>query len=63
MTAASYEAEQRKQFEAQLARKAEENAQIQSELERVKARCTECLRRNLDGMARKKAKFGNWLTL
>lgn len=59
----SYEADQRKQFEAQLARKADENAQIQAEMERVKARYTERLRRNLDGMAREKATFGNWLTL
>jgi hypothetical protein len=59
----SYEAEQRRQFEAQLARKAEENSQIQAEMERVKARYTERLRRNLDGMAREKATFGNWLTL
>jgi len=59
----SYEAEQRRQFEAQLARKAEENAQIQAELERVKARYTERLRRNLDGVARERATFGNWLTL
>jgi len=59
----SYEAEQRKQFEEQLARKAEENVQIQAEMERVKARYTERLRRNLDGMAREKATFENWLTL
>lgn len=59
----SYETEQRRQFEAQLARKAEENTQIQAELERVKARYTERLRRNLDGMAREKSTFGNWLTL
>jgi len=59
----SYEAEQRKQFEAQLARKAEENVQIQSEMERVKARYAERLLRNLDGMAREKATFGNWLTM
>ena len=59
----SYEADQRRQFEAQLARKAEENVQIQSELERIQARYTERLRRNLDGMAREKATFGNWLTL
>jgi hypothetical protein len=59
----SYEGEQRKQFEAQLARKAEENAQIQAEMERVKARYTERLRRNLDGIAREKATFGSWLTL
>lgn len=58
-----YEAEQRKQFEAQLARKAEENVQIRAELERVKSRYTERLRRNLDGMAREKATFGGWLTL
>jgi hypothetical protein len=59
----SYEAEQRKQFEEQLARKADENVQIQAEMERVKARYTERLRRNLDGMAREKATFENWLTL
>jgi hypothetical protein len=59
----SYEVDQRKQFEAQLAQKADENVQIQAELERVKARYTERLRRNLDGMAREKATFGNWLTL
>lgn len=59
----SYEAEQRKQFDAQAAQKAEENVQIQAELERVKARYGERLRRNLDGMAREKATFGNWLTL
>lgn len=59
----SYEAEQRKQLEAHLARKAEENGQIQAELEQVKGRYTERLRRNLDGMAREKATFGNCLTL
>ena len=59
----SYEAEQRKQFAAQLARKAEENVQIQSELERMKARYTVGFCRNLDGMAREKATLGNWLTL
>src|SRR5271157_251004 len=59
----AYEAQQRKQFEALLAQKAEENVQIQAELERVKARYGERLRRNLDGIAREKATFGNWLTL
>jgi len=59
----SYEADQRKQFEALLARKAEENVQIQAELERMKARFNERLRRNLDGMAREKVTFGNWLTM
>jgi len=59
----AYEAQQRKEFEALLARKAEENIQIQAELERVKARYGERLRRNLDGIAREKATFGNWLTM
>ncbi len=59
----TYEAQQRKQFEALLAQKAEENVQIQAELERVKARDGERLRRNLDGIAREKATFGSWLTL
>ena len=54
--------DQRKQFEALLARKAEENVQIQEELERVKARYAEWLKRNLDSMAQEKAIFGNWLT-
>jgi len=58
----AYEVQQRKQFEALLAQKAEENVQIQAELERVKARYGERLRRNLDGIAREKATFGNWLT-
>lgn len=59
----SYEAEQRKQVEAEWARKAEENLQIQSELERVKGQFMDRLRRNLDGVAREKATFGNWLTM
>jgi len=59
----AYETQQRKELEALLARKAEENIQIQAELERVKARYGERLRRNLDGMAREKATFGNWLTM
>ena len=58
----SYEAEERKQFEAHLARKAEENQQTMAELERVKASYSERLRRNLEGVAREKATFGNWLT-
>jgi len=58
----SYEAEQRKQFEAHLSRKAEENQHIMAELERIKAVYAEKLRRNLEGVAREKATFGNWLT-
>jgi hypothetical protein len=59
---ASYEATQRKQFEALLARKAEENQQLMAELERIKASYADRLRRNLEGVAREKATFGNWLT-
>ena len=58
----SYEASQRKQFEAHLVRRAEENQQIMAELERVKATYADRLRRNLEGVAREKATFGNWLT-
>jgi len=58
----SYEATQRKQFEAHLVRRAEENQQIMAELERVKATYADRLRRNLEGVAREKATFGNWLT-
>ena len=58
----TYQVDQRKVFEAQWARKAEENLQIQAELETVKARYMERVRRNLDGVAREKATFGNWLT-
>lgn len=59
----SYEASQRKQFEAHLVRRAEENQQIMAELERIKATYADRLRRNLDGVAREKATFGSWLTL
>lgn len=59
----AYAAEQRKHAEAQWARKAEENLQIQAELEQVKALYAEKIRRNLDGIAREKATFGNWLKL
>jgi hypothetical protein len=57
----AYAAEQRKHAEAQWARKAEENIQIQAELEQVKARYAERIRRNLDGVAREKAAFASWL--
>ena len=59
----AYATEQRKHAEAQWARKAEENLQIQAELEQVKALYAERIRRNLDGVAREKATFGNWLKL
>jgi len=59
----SYEAEQRKQFEALWAQKAEENMQINAELERVKASYAEKVKRNQDGVAREKATFVGWLTI
>ena len=59
----SYEAEQKRQAEAEWARKAEENVQIQEELERVKARYMARVSRNLDGMAREKATFDTWVTV
>lgn len=46
-----------------MARKVEENLQIQAELEAVKARYMERVRRNPDGVAREKATFGNRLTM
>ena len=58
----SYEATQRKQFEAMWAQKAEENAQINAELERVKASYAEKIKRNEDGVAREKSTFVTWLT-
>jgi hypothetical protein len=59
----SYEAEQKKQIETEWARKAEENVQIQEELERVRARYMARVTRNLDGIAREKATFESWVTL
>lgn len=57
----SYEKEQRRQFETLLARKADENQQIMAELERIKTAYAERMKRNLEGVAREKATFGNWL--
>jgi hypothetical protein len=59
----SYEAEVRKEIEAEWAQKAEENVQIQAELERVKAHYTARIGRNQEGVAREKAVFNNWLTM
>jgi hypothetical protein len=56
-----YEAEQNKQAEAEWARRAEENAQIQAELERVKAHYMARINRNLEGVAREKAIFNEWV--
>jgi hypothetical protein len=59
----SYEAAERKQVEAEWARKAEENLQIQAELESIRAHYTARIGRNLEGVAREKATFDSWLTL
>jgi hypothetical protein len=59
----SYEVSQRKQVEAVWARKAEEVVQIQAELESVKAHHLARISRNLEGVAREKAAFNNWLML
>ena len=58
----SYEAAQKKQVEAMWARKAEEVIQIQAELDSVKAHHLARISRNLEGVAREKATFNNWLT-
>ena len=57
----SYEAAQKKQLEAEWARKGEQNIQIQAEFESVKASYMARISRNLDGIAREKATFGAWL--
>jgi hypothetical protein len=59
----SYEAAQRKQVEAEWARKMEENVRIQAELERVKAHHMARIARNLDAIEREKATFSNWLAI
>ena len=51
----------KKEVEAEWARKAEENVQIQVELERVKAHYMAKISRNLEGVAREKAIFDHWL--
>ena len=59
----SCEAELRKEVEAEWARRAEENVQIQAELEQVKARYMARISRNLEGIAREKIVFNAWLTM
>ena len=59
----SYEAAQRKQVEAEWARKMEENVQIQAELERVKAHHQARIARNLEAIEREKATFSKWLAI
>jgi hypothetical protein len=57
-----YEQQQKQQAEAEWARRTEENAQIQSELESIKAHYTARIARNLDGIAREKSTFHAWQT-
>jgi hypothetical protein len=59
----AHEADQRKQVEAEWARKAEEVIQIQAELESIKAHYTARISRNLDGVAKEKATFNAWLAM
>ena len=59
----SHEAQQRKQVEAEWARKEQENIQIQAELESVRAHYMARISRNLDGVAREKETFEGWVTL
>jgi chromosome segregation ATPase len=56
-----YEAEQRKHVEVEWARRAQETAQIQAELERVKSYHMTRISRNLEGIAREKSAFNAWL--
>jgi len=58
-----YEAEQRTRAEAEWERRAEENAQIEAELERIKAHHMARINRNLEGVAREKASFEAWVAL
>ena len=57
----AYEAEQKRQAEAEWARKAEAVTKIQAELESIKAHYTARINRNLEGIAREKARFNNWV--
>jgi hypothetical protein len=57
-----HEAQQRKQVEAEWARKAEEVVQIQAEMESIKAHYSGRISRNLDGVARQKATFAEWVS-
>jgi hypothetical protein len=56
-----YEADQKKQVEAKWAREAEENIQIQAELDRLKEHYMARIARNLESVEREKATFGDWL--
>jgi hypothetical protein len=59
----AYEAQQRKQFEADWARKAEEIAQIQAELENIKAHYMARISRSQERVAQQKTTFASWVSL
>jgi hypothetical protein len=56
----AYEAAQKKSFEEYWARKAEANAQIQTETDRIVAQNLERIQRNRDEVSREKAEFAKW---
>lgn len=58
----AYEAEQKQQAETEWTRKAEEVAQIQSELESIKAHYSARINRSLEAVSRDKARFSAWQT-
>jgi hypothetical protein len=58
----SHEAQRRQQVEAEGARKAEGVVQIQAEMESIKAHYPGRIRLNLDGVARQKATFAEWIS-
>ena len=56
----TYEAAQKKSFEEYWTRKAEGNAQIQAETDRIVAQNMERIQRNRDEVSREKAEFARW---
>jgi len=59
----AYESGQRKQFEAYWERKAEGNALIQTELDRITAQSLERIKQNLDEIAAERGEFDRWQTM
>jgi hypothetical protein len=59
----SYETEQKKQAEAEWARKAEAITKVQSELESIKAHYAARISRDMEALARDKARFSTWVTI
>jgi hypothetical protein len=59
----TYESAERKRFEEYEARKSQESAQIQSEIERMTAHCLERIKHNLSEVTLAKDVFLNWQTI